>query len=539
MDKHPAYQVTTEFSYQGHPLRLILGEPCGPLWINSDLYKAANMVPTTKQLQALPASTRHKVFERAVDPEARYALGSLNTLTTDGVLLLMADSPKPTVQDFLAWFRATPVPVLEARGNLGGERVLDENKDQEVVMEVSTVANKPNIESAVGRKETLARGGGPKGSGLSIFTYQSSSVRVIRGEDGEPWFVAADVCKALSIANSGNVFARLDDDEKSTIRITDSLIKQGLSDNNPGTSLNLVNQAGIFSLTFNSRKPEAKRFKRWVTHDVLPSIYKTGTYTVPAAVAPPKKRRGRLPLAERPSALDAGLPIPFNRFQSAFLDALSIQKRIRADVQIAIRIARIVAGRALGVDPDLYLGPDDLDAPLPAIAPPSPPLRSIEAASAVLDIPDDPEVPVEREESVLAIEDAPVAGDTKSHQSDDSFLSASALGKRWGVPGDNSQARGKYVNDMFIAAGLALRERIPGRSRVIPTAKGEPFALLSTTEGSPSISFYRWSSTIELIPEIAQEIRKIKNQKERTIDMFMTEDMVPRQDLFYEAPGVC
>ena len=395
----------------------------------------------------------------------------------------------------------------------------------------------PDIEPVVGRKEAIVRGEVPKGSGLSIFTYQSSSVRVIRGENGEPWFVAADVCKVLDIKNPSQALTRLDDDEKTQIVDPATLIL------NEGTKindlLNIINESGLYSLILTSRKPEAKTFKRWVTHDVLPALRKTGTYTVPAAVVPPKKRRGRLPLAERPSALDAGLPIPFHRFQSAFSDALTLQKRIRADMQIAIRIARGVVGRALGVDPDLYLGPDDPDAPLPAIAPPSPPLRPIEAASAVLDIPDDPEVPAEREESVLVIEDAPVAGDTNSHQSDDSFLSASALGKRWGVPGDNSQARGKYVNDMFIAAGLALRERIPGRSRVIPTAKGEPFALLSTTEGSPGISFYRWSSTIELIPEIAQEIRKIKNQKERTIDMFMTEDMVPRQDLFYEAPGVC
>ena len=400
-------------------------------------------------------------------------------------------------------------------------------------------AYQPDIKPVVGRKETLMKGEGPEGSGLSIFTYQSSSVRVIRDEDGEPWFVAADVCKALGIKNPADPLKRLKSKEKQTIGISYTLIKQGFSENAPGTKITIINEPGLYRLVFTSNKPEAEDFQDWVYHDVLPTLRKTGTYTVPAAVSPPKKRRGRLPLAERPSALDAGLPIPFNRFQSAFSDALSLQKRIRADVQTAIRIARMVAGRALGVDPDLYLGPDDLDAPLPAIAPPSPPLRPIEAASAVLDIPDDPEVPAEREESVLVIEDAPVAGDTNSHQSDDSFLSASALGKRWGVPGDNSQARGKYVNDMFIAAGIALRERIPGRSRVVPTAKGEPFALLSITEGSPGISFYRWSSTIELIPEIAQEIRKIKNQKERTIDMFMTEDMVPRQDLFYEAPGVC
>ena len=526
MDRHPAYQVTTEFSYQGHPLRLISGEPCGPLWINSDLYKAANMVPTTKQLQALPASTRHKVLERAVDPEARYALGSLNTLTTEGVLLLMAASPKSSAQDFLAWFRATPVPVLEARGSEG---VSNRYKAQEVVMEVSTVANKPDIESAVGRKEIPVKGQESEGSGLSIFTYQSSAVRVIRGEDGEPWFVAADVCAMLGYVNPAK-------------SITDHCVTKGITKRYTLTDggkqeLAYINEANLNRLILRSHKPEAVRISDWLVEDVLPTLRKTGTYTVPAVVASPKKRRGRLPLAERPSALDTGLPIPFNRFQSAFSDALTLQKRIRADMQIAIRIARGVVGRALGVDPDLYLGPDDLDAPLPAIAPPSPPLRPIEAASAVLDIPDDPEVPAGREESVLAIENAPGADDTKSHQSDDSFLSASALGKRWGVPGDNSQARGKYVNDLLIAAGYALRRRIHGRSSVVPTAKGEPFALLSTTEGG--ISFYRWSSTIELTPEIAQEIRKIQNRKEETIDMFMMEDATSHQDIFSDAPRMC
>lgn len=114
---------------------------------------------------------------------------------------------------------------------------------------------------------------------LMPLEYEGKPIRVIRGEDGEPGFVAVDVCRVLSIANARDALARLDDDEKTTVVITDGLIEQGLSDNAPGTSLNLVNESGLYSLILTSRKPEAKAFKRWVTHEVLPSIRKTGAYT--------------------------------------------------------------------------------------------------------------------------------------------------------------------------------------------------------------------------------------------------------------------
>ena len=113
-------------------------------------------------------------------------------------------------------------------------------------------------------------------SSCALFQYQSHAVRVMTGADGESWFVATDVCKALAITNSPDALSRLDTDEKSTIGITDSLIKQGLSDNNLGTRLNLVNESGLYSLILASRKPVAKAFKRWITHEVLPALRKTG-----------------------------------------------------------------------------------------------------------------------------------------------------------------------------------------------------------------------------------------------------------------------
>lgn len=90
---------------------------------------------------------------------------------------------------------------------------------------------------------------------------------VMRG--GEPWFVAADVCKALEIGNTAQAASKLDDDEKGII-----------SNDTLGGRQNMlaVNEPGLYSLVLGSRKKEAKDFKRWITHEVIPSIRKTGGY---------------------------------------------------------------------------------------------------------------------------------------------------------------------------------------------------------------------------------------------------------------------
>ena len=87
--------------------------------------------------------------------------------------------------------------------------------------------------------------------------------------DGEPWFVAADVCHALDIGNPSDALNRLDDDERTLVSI------EGASN---GLPVNAVNEPGLYTLILGSRKPEAKAFKRWVTHDILPTIRKTGGY---------------------------------------------------------------------------------------------------------------------------------------------------------------------------------------------------------------------------------------------------------------------
>ncbi len=106
---------------------------------------------------------------------------------------------------------------------------------------------------------------------LKVFkNEQFGEVRSLE-QNGEVLFVAADVCKALDIKNHRDAVKRLDDDEKG-VALTDTL---GGKQN-----LNVVNEYGLYNLVLASRKPEAKAFKRWITHEVIPTIRKTGKYIV-------------------------------------------------------------------------------------------------------------------------------------------------------------------------------------------------------------------------------------------------------------------
>lgn len=93
-------------------------------------------------------------------------------------------------------------------------------------------------------------------------------------KDGQPWFVAADVCRALEIGNPTMAMSRLDNDERMTLNSTDPHSGQ----RGGAQMYNLVNEPGLYSLVLGSRKPEAKAFKRWITHEVIPTIRKTGGY---------------------------------------------------------------------------------------------------------------------------------------------------------------------------------------------------------------------------------------------------------------------
>lgn len=111
-------------------------------------------------------------------------------------------------------------------------------------------------------------------SSITTFTFVEQSVRTVMIGD-EPWFVAADVSAVLDIVNNRRALDRLDDDEKGVHTM-----------NTPGGNqqLRIINESGLYSLILTSRKPEAKRFKKWVTSEVLPALRRTGRYEIPQSV---------------------------------------------------------------------------------------------------------------------------------------------------------------------------------------------------------------------------------------------------------------
>lgn len=110
---------------------------------------------------------------------------------------------------------------------------------------------------------------------ITIFNHLGNNIHVTTDEQGEPWFVAKDVCAILGLSNPRTSLALLDEDEKGVHTMDTPGGKQELT---------TVNESGLYSLILRSRKPEAKAFKRWVTSEVLPSIRKHGMYATPATI---------------------------------------------------------------------------------------------------------------------------------------------------------------------------------------------------------------------------------------------------------------
>lgn len=111
------------------------------------------------------------------------------------------------------------------------------------------------------------------------FSFEGADVRVNTDENGNPWFVAKDVSDVLEISRQQNATRYLDEDEKGRCLVNTPSGEQEMT---------VVNEAGLYSLILRSRKPEAKAFKRWVTHEVLPSIRKSGGYIAAKADETPE-----------------------------------------------------------------------------------------------------------------------------------------------------------------------------------------------------------------------------------------------------------
>ncbi|MCA1971319.1 MAG: hypothetical protein LDL44_00630 [Caenispirillum sp.] len=115
--------------------------------------------------------------------------------------------------------------------------------------------------------------------GQQITPFLFEGEHLVRTLDigGAPWFVLVDVCRVLSIRNPSQAASRLDADEKDTLHNA-----EGIADPR-AQSLTIINESGLYSLILTSRKPSAKRFKKWVTAEVLPTIRKTGRYEIGGA----------------------------------------------------------------------------------------------------------------------------------------------------------------------------------------------------------------------------------------------------------------
>ncbi len=106
---------------------------------------------------------------------------------------------------------------------------------------------------------------------MQVFEYEDKDEFRVMDRNGEPWFVLSEVCRKLGISNTSDAAKRLDEDEKDDLDIIDPIGRSQKS--------KIINESGLYSLILTSRKPEAKRFKKWITSEVLPSIRKTGSYT--------------------------------------------------------------------------------------------------------------------------------------------------------------------------------------------------------------------------------------------------------------------
>lgn len=109
---------------------------------------------------------------------------------------------------------------------------------------------------------------------ITPFNFNGNNVRTTTDAQGEPWFILKDVCELLDLKNVTDTKNRVDQRDLDSVKVTDSA---GIPRN-----MHVVNESGLYEVIFMSYKPEAREFKSWISHDVLPSIRRTGSYGTPA-----------------------------------------------------------------------------------------------------------------------------------------------------------------------------------------------------------------------------------------------------------------
>ena len=119
----------------------------------------------------------------------------------------------------------------------------------------------------------------PDNAAFQVFRFQDAFPVRIADRNGDPWFVAADVCKALAISNPTKAVSQLDEDEHTTLTFSYGRPGHGAQ------KVNIISESGLYALIIRSSKPAAREFRKWITAEVLPAIRRTGTYTLPGLPA--------------------------------------------------------------------------------------------------------------------------------------------------------------------------------------------------------------------------------------------------------------
>lgn len=159
----------------------------------------------------------------------------------------------------------------------------------------------------------------PMGDNALSFSFPAHSMRVVM-RDGEPWFVAADVLESLTLDRKA--LERLDEDEKGVNTVHTLGGEQKMT---------VINESGLYSLVLGSRKPEAKKFKKWVTSEVLPAIRRTGRYEQAAPAPAPVPKSAWLELDSVCAQLDAA-QAQVQHLQARLLQSQARQLRLMGSV---------------------------------------------------------------------------------------------------------------------------------------------------------------------------------------------------------------
>ena len=166
----------------------------------------------------------------------------------------------------------------------------------------------------------------PMAGHVEVFNFSEEKAPIrVQVINGEPWFVAKDICVALGIANHKDAVSRLDDDERQGVGITDPLgIRQ---------TANAVSESGLYALIFQSRKPKAKKFRKWVTSEVLPSIRRTGRYEI-------REKRGVVRMSR-------GEGVRADMLDLLWLIGENLEKGDQAQIALELGVSRVAVNRTL------------------------------------------------------------------------------------------------------------------------------------------------------------------------------------------------